>query len=122
YQDVITDNYLGVIPTTEFNNQRNKFIGRTTDYWSVHRLQDYSVKKTGQNEWILSRTTKSIDIPSYLDMDANIYAAIHYLWHRKPNLMKKAHNYKDISEFIFSEYKEGINFDITANLLGESDE
>ncbi|WP_112478444.1 glycosyltransferase [Vibrio variabilis] len=121
HQDVIIDNYLGVVPTTEFNNQRNKFIGRTTEYWNINRLQNYDIIKLDNNNWALKRTTQEINIPNYLIADANSYAAMHFLWHREPQLISKSSLYKELAQFIFREYESGVHFDITKELLGELD-
>lgn len=118
-QDVINSDFLGSIKPTEFNNQRNKFIGRTTDYWSVERLQNYSIEQVTQQEWKLARLSESIHIPHYLIDDANIYAAIHFMWHRQHQLISKARSHTSFAKFIFEEYKAGINFESTLALLGK---
>ncbi|MEP2651491.1 MAG: glycosyltransferase, partial [Paraglaciecola sp.] len=50
-QDVNGDLFIGEIKPTDFNNYRNKFIGRTTDFWTTQRLQNYKVKRQSNNVW-----------------------------------------------------------------------
>lgn len=122
HQDVSNSDFLGVVPSTEFNNHRNKFIGRTTDYWNLSRLQNYSIEKVSTRIWQLERVTSSIRLAEYIFEQASIYAAIHYLWHRRPDLIQKSSSHTDLARFLISAYSENINFEITQVLLGEVDQ
>jgi hypothetical protein len=118
-QDVITRDFLGKVKTTEFNNQRNKFIGRTTDHWNLNRLQNYSLEKNGNNVWLCRRITNDIHIPTYIIDNANIFAAIHFLGINQPKMFAKANSYSNVARLIFSEYQAAVNFETTQQLLGE---
>jgi hypothetical protein len=119
-QDVITDSFLGRIKSTEFNNQRNKFIGRMTDYWNIHCLQNYKIESRNGNSWVYRRISPDIKIPSYMIDDANRYAAIHYLCIHRASLVDKSRQYSIFANLIYCEYAAGVNFDTSLNLLGES--
>jgi hypothetical protein len=120
HQDVITDSFLGRVKSTEFNNHRNKFIGRMTDYWNIHRLQNYKLESRNGNSWVYRRISPDIKIPSYIIDDANRYAAIHYLWIHRASLIDKSRQYSIFANLIYCEYAAGVNFDTSLNLLGES--
>jgi hypothetical protein len=117
-QDVNPDAFLGTIPTTEFNNHRNKFIGRTTDYWNTNRLQNYSITQKSSQLWLCERVSEDIHIPYYLIENANIYAAIHYMWSHRPHILKLSKSVTNVAKFIYNEYQEKIPFNLTENLLG----
>ena len=117
-QDVNPDSFLGVIPTTAFNNHRNKFIGRTTDYWNTSRLQNYSITKKTEQLWQCERITSDIHIPSFLVEDANIYASIHYMWNHSASILSQCLSIQNIAQLIFNEYCAKIPFELTKNLLG----
>jgi hypothetical protein len=117
-QDVNPDAFLGIIPTTEFNNHRNKFIGRTTDYWNTNRLQNYSITQKSTQLWLCERVSEDIHIPYYLIEDANIYAAIHYMWSHSAYILKSSKSVTNVAKLIYNEYQEKIPFNLTENLLG----
>jgi hypothetical protein len=117
-QDVNPDAFLGIIPTTEFNNHRNKFIGRTTDYWNTNRLQNYSITQKSSQLWLCERVSEDIHIPHYLIEDANIYAAIHYMWSHSTYILKSSKSVTNVAKLIYNEYQEKIPFNLTENLLG----
>lgn len=119
HQDVSNSDFLGMVPATEFNNHRNKYIGRTTDYWNLSRLQNYRIEQNNANLWKLERITSSIQLPEYIVEQANMFAAIHYLWHRRPDIIQKSISHTDLAQFLLFEYSENINFEITQVLLGE---
>ena len=118
HQDVLTNSFLGVIPATEFNNHRNKFIGRTTDYWNTNRLQNYSITKVAPQLWQCKRVSEDIHIPQYLINDSNIYACIHYMWNHVPKILNKCMSVTNAAKLIHNEYREEIAIDLTQNLLG----
>ena len=119
HQNVITDSFLGVVKTTEFNNERNKFIGRTTDYWNLHRLQDYNLESRNGNSWIYKRISKDIEIPVYKIDDANRYAAVHFLWKHNATLIAKSKASLCFANLLYCEYEARVNFTASLNLLGE---
>lgn len=119
HQDVVTENFLGIVPTTDFNNQRNKFIGRTTDYWETSRLQNYSIEQVNSKCWELKRLSQTIHIPNYIANDAHKYAALHFLWNRQPQVIKKASSEVALAKFLLSEYEAKINYEISQTILGE---
>jgi hypothetical protein len=120
-QDVNPDAFLDLIPTTEFNNHSNKFIGRTTDYWNTNRLQNYSIVKKTAQLWQCERISDEIHIPHFLINDANIYACIHYMWSHSPQILKNSLSVTNAAALIFNEYSAKIAFDMTLNLLGLRD-
>ncbi len=118
-QDVIRNNFIGLVPTTEFNNQRNKFIGRNTDQWHPKLLQDYDISYTCEGEWLAKRTTVDRLLPKYFIHHANTYASIHFLWGRYPSLIAKVTDPFALGEFLFSEYSNDIHFNTSSYVLGE---
>ncbi len=117
-QDVNPDAFLGIIPATEFNNHRNKFIGRTTDYWNTNRLQSYYITKKTAQLWQCERISNDIHIPHFLMEDANIYACIHYMRSHASSILKNCLSITNTAKLIFNEYCEKIPFEFTQNLLG----
>jgi hypothetical protein len=119
HQKIINEDFLGTIKSTEFNNHRNKFIGRNTDYWNINRLQNYSIERVDSALYQLQRVSKSIEILPHIIEDAENYASLHYLWHRKPNIISRAQNQISLAKFIFKEYENRINFAITEKIITE---
>lgn len=120
-QDVISSSFLGLVPTTEFNNQRNKFIGRTTDYWNLSRLQDYFIEQVTPQYWVLKRATESVHIPQYIIDDANVYATIHFLWGRQSHLIQGAKSQTGFAKLVYEQYRAGVDFNLTLAMLGKVD-
>jgi hypothetical protein len=117
-QDVNPDAFLGIIPATKFNNHRNKFIGRTTDYWNTSRLQNYSIAYKDGQLWQCERISEDIVIPHFLTEDANKYTSIHYIWSHSPQILNKSISVTNTAKLIFNEYCEKIPFELTLKLLG----
>lgn len=119
HQSIINENFLGVIKSTEFNNHKNKFIGRNTDYWNVDRLQNYKLNRVGDTYYELSRVSQHISLAPHIIEDANNYASLHYLWNRKPEIISKATSQIDLADFIYQEYLNKVNFSVTESALVE---
>jgi len=121
-QDIVSDKFLGVIPATEFNNLRNKFIGRTSDYWDVNRLQDYSIKRVESNLWKSARISEDIHIQSHIIEDANIYSSLQFMWSHTSYLFKNVKLIENTAHLFFNEYATKINFNITLLMIGQEKE
>lgn len=119
-QSINTDSFLGKIPNTQFYNQRNKFIARTTDYWNLKRLQNYSMNRISENKWIAERVTEDIDIPSYKMENANIYAAIHFISIHYPKILASDVSQVDLAKIVLNEYNAKASFNKTLTLLGQN--
>jgi hypothetical protein len=117
-QDVNPSAFLGVIPATEFNNHCNRFIGRTTDYWSTERLQNYTIVKKAAQLWQCERVSDDVHIPYFITEDANVYASIHYMWNHSPHILENSLSITVAAKLVFREYSEKVSFDVTQNLLG----
>ena len=105
YQNVIKNEFLGEVPATEFNNYRNRFIGKTTEYWNLSRLQNYSIQKIGSNLWDCSRVTQDIHLAEFIINDANSYAAMHYIWRYASAIFTATSNNKILAGFIYFLYQ-----------------
>lgn len=122
FQNISSDCFLGVVPSTEFNNCINKFIGRTTDYWNTERLQNYSIERVTKQLWKCSRISNDIHIPYYLTNDANIYASIHYLYLHAPMLLTNCLSVTNTTKLVFNEYSARVNFNVTLTMMGGGQE
>lgn len=120
-QDVVTDDYLGIIKATTFNNMRNKFIARLNDYWNLSRVQDYKLIENFNNLWVYQRTTQHRELPKYMMDRANSHAAIHFLWAQQAQLIAKSPSDIDFAYLMLNEYLAKVNFETTKLMLGESD-
>lgn len=120
HQDVNANRFLRAIDPTEFNNQVNKFIGRTTDYWNTSRLQEYSIEKVSDGQWLCKRISENIRIPEYIIRDSATYAATHFLWSAQPQIIGKAESVTAFAELIYKQYMSKVPLDVTLTLLGEA--
>ena len=118
YQNVTKCEFLGKVPATEFNNYRNRYIGRTTEYWNSSRLQNYSIQKTDNNLWACSRVTHDINLAEFIINDANSYAAMHYIWRYAPSIFTATSNNKTLSGFIYFLYQAQASVVFIEKLFG----
>ncbi|MGO1118183.1 glycosyltransferase [Rhodovibrionaceae bacterium A322] len=117
-QDVKPHSFLDAVLPTDFQNRRNQFIGRNTDYWTLNRLQDYEVALEGENYWSARRLTNYISSPHYFLQDANDYAALSYIWQKQATLLHGSSNPKLLARFIHLEHEGDVEFTETQAVLG----
>lgn len=120
-QAIIQTNFLGLVPSTEFNNQVNKYLVRLYDNWRPDLLQDYSIESTGTNAWLCRRITKTQPIPQYVMEDAQSYAALTWITNSRPDIFKNTTNKKEFSRILYADYSKKISTDEVLTLLGVYD-
>lgn len=119
FQEVSSNTFLGKVEATEFNNYRNKYLGRTTTHWNRWRLQDYSVKRKSSQIWQLERITNDIEVPLSIMLNANVYAATYFLSVHYPlwaEVVGDTH-LNGLLTFLLSEYNAKVDFEQTLNVI-----
>lgn len=76
YQSVSKNLFFGSFEPTEFYNLSNKYLTTLFGHWDFKLLQNYSIKNSGENRWVLCRITNCILVPEPIVKDAEKYAIL----------------------------------------------